>query len=132
MTMAAPQPLWSFGYASIAPAPLSRPQLDTILETSQSANAQARVTGLLLHCDGSFLQVLEGPRAGVHHIVERIRRSPLHSDMRVLFDEPIAEREFGDWAMACKQVAPNELQVLRDAPHGSNRKLLAEYWKAWA
>ena len=129
--MAATEPLWSFGYASIAPAPLSRLQLHAILETSLAANAQAQVTGLLLHCDGSFLQVLEGPRTGVHHIVGRIRRSPLHCDMRVLFDEPIGEREFGDWAMACKEIAPGELQGLRDAPGGSNRRLLAEYWKAW-
>ena len=131
--MAATEPLWSFGYASIAPAPLSRLQLHAILESSLAANAQAQVTGLLLHCDGSFLQVLEGPRAGVHAIAERIRRSPLHCDMRVLFDEPIAQREFGHWAMACKEIAPGDLQgLLRDAPGGSNRRLLAEYWKAWS
>lgn len=129
--MAAPEPLWTFGYASIAPAPLSRLQLAAILETSLSANALAQVTGMLLHCDGSFLQVLEGPRAGVQGIVARIRRSPLHCDMHVLFDEPIGQREFGDWAMACKEVAPVQLQLLRDAPGGSNRRLLAQYWNAW-
>jgi len=123
--------LWSIGYVSIAPDPLSRQQLDAILETSRTANTQAGVTGLLLHCEGSFLQVIEGSRADVDEIFGRIRRSPLHCDILQLFDEPIEEREFGDWAMACKQVEPGELQVLRDAPAGSNRKLLADYWKAW-
>ncbi|MFL6694960.1 MAG: BLUF domain-containing protein [Ramlibacter sp.] len=79
--------LWSIGYVSIAPDPLSRQQLDAILETSRTANTQAGVTGLLLHCDGRLGHGLEG-RAG-------------------------------------------ELQVLRNAPAGSNCKLLADYWKAW-
>lgn len=129
--MPVPQSLWSIGYVSVAPRPLSRRELDGILDASRTANADADVTGLLLHCDGSFLQVIEGPHAGVRQIFERIRRSPLHCDIQQLFEEPIEAREFGDWTMACKEVSPAELQVLLHPPVGSNRKLLAEYWRAW-
>lgn len=129
--MPMPHALWSIGYVSVAPQPLSRHELDGILDASRGANAQAGVTGLLLHCDGSFLQVIEGPRPGVDHIFGRITRSPLHCDILQLFDEPIDAREFGDWDMACKEVMPAELHLLRDAPAGSRRKLLAAYWAAW-
>lgn len=129
--MTAPPSLWTIGYVSIAPRPLARDELDDILERSRVENAQAGVTGLLLHCDGTFIQVLEGPRPAVEHIFDRIRRSRLHTDITQLFSEPAFTREFGEWAMACKHVSPEHLQVLRHAPPGSNRKLLAEYWKAW-
>lgn len=129
--MAAPQSLWTIGYVSIASRPLARDELDRILDRSREENARADVTGLLVHCDGTFMQVIEGPREGVEHIFDRIVRSRLHTDITQLFNEPAFEREFGQWAMACQHVAPEHLQVLRHAPPGSNRKLLAEYWKAW-
>lgn len=129
--MAAPLSLWTIGYVSIAPRRLGQDDLDRILERSRAENGRAGVTGLLLHCDGTFMQVIEGPRPGVEHIYERIRASPLHTDIVQLFNEPAFGREFADWAMACLHVSPEHLRVLRHPPPGSNRKLLAEYWKAW-
>jgi hypothetical protein len=124
--------LWTIGYASVASPSLGLADLAHILERSREANPALGVTGLLLHCDGTFLQVLEGPRAGVNEIYARILASPLHGEIVQLFDHPIAAREFGDWAMASQEVLPAAARHIAQAPLGTNRRLLSEYWHAWS
>lgn len=123
--------LWTLGYVSVAVRPPSPEDLAHILHAAQDANPRHGVTGLLLHCDGSFMQVLEGPRAGVTEIYRRIAASPLHTGLVVLFEQPIAVREFGDWAMACQQAAPAALDDVVRAPKGTSRRMLSQYWLAW-
>lgn len=42
----------------MAPCPPARDELERILERSRAQNARADVTGLLLHCNATFMQVL--------------------------------------------------------------------------
>ena len=124
-------PLWTLGYISVAQPGLDRADLKHILHVSHRDNPPRQVTGLLVHCCGNFMQVLEGPKPGVHEIFRRIRASPLHSTIRVLFDEPLPEREFGDWAMFCKEVDEAEFRPVLTQPQGSSRRMLAHFWRAW-
>jgi hypothetical protein len=124
--------LWTIGYVSIAARTLAPADLASILQASQAANPAHHVTGLLLHCDATFLQVLEGPHPGVTEIYRRIVANPLHRDIVLLFDHAIPAREFGDWAMACQEVEPQAARSIAQAPPGTNRRLMAEYWQAWS
>src|SRR4051812_5219931 len=108
--------LWAGGDVSVAVPPLSRGGLAPILAAPLPANPAHDVTGLLLHCEGTFLQVLEGPQAGVHEIYRRILASRLHRDIVLLFDHGIAAREFGDWAMASQEVLPEITHHIAQAP----------------
>ena len=92
--------LYHLCYASTQTRPFTGPQLAELLENARDTNARHRVTGLLLHREDSFLQVLEGDEADVRLIYERIREDPRHRNLNVLFAESIDEREFGDWRMA--------------------------------
>lgn len=71
-----------------------------ILASSRRNNAALGVTGALLFNSGCFAQVLEGPRAAVSRIFERIQRDPRHSDALVLEYAPVAKRSFPSWSMA--------------------------------
>lgn len=124
--------LWTIGYVSFAARFLAPAELARILDVAQAENPRLGVTGLLLHCDGSFVQVLEGPQAGVAEIYRRILANPLHRDVVKLFDHPIMAREFGDWAMACRQVQPDVVRLIVQGEVGTNRRLLADYWHAWS
>jgi hypothetical protein len=124
-------PLWTLGYLSVAPTLPLHADLEHILAASRRANPEHGVTGLLVHCEGTFMQVLEGPRAGVDEIFRRIRANALHTNINVLFDERIEQREFGNWSMACKELSRDQLQPVLAAPLASKRMLLAEYWLAW-
>jgi hypothetical protein len=123
--------LWTLAYVSVAPRGLAAVELERILASSRQHNPEHGVTGVLLHCDGTFMQVLEGPQDGVQAIFLRIRTDPRHTQVRVLFDEAADGREFGGWAMLCEPVDPLEAQTLLGAPAGVRRQSLANYWRAW-
>lgn len=111
-------------YASIASHPFSAADLRELLVTARSRNHRAGITGLLLHIDGAFLQVLEGRRETVHALYAVIRHDPRHTGAYVLIDTPIARRSFGDWSMGYAGMTRAELAVqpglsdffLRDDP----------------
>ena len=87
--------LHRIAYMSTAIGVLRAEELDRIYLRAQAANVGAGITGLLLFYEGVFLQVLEGPPAGVTSLLERIRRDRRHSGLIVLESGPAEERTFG-------------------------------------
>jgi len=77
-------------------------------------NEQAGLTGLLLYTPSHFVQVLEGAPREVAEAIARIGRDPRHSQLRVVDDREVDEREFASWAMAARFCAAQstELQQL--------------------
>ena len=74
--------------------------ISQILETARTNNSRANVTGALLYNSGYFAQVLEGPKAAIEHVFERIQRDSRHRDITVLECSGIRSRDFPSWAMA--------------------------------
>jgi hypothetical protein len=87
-------------YTSLATARFDDERLARLLRRSRSSNADHDVTGVLLYREGRFLQVLEGSDHAVDTVMTRIAADGRHHGIRVLVDEPLAERRFGDWSMA--------------------------------
>jgi len=74
-------------------------------------NAEREVTGLLLFDGAGFVQALEGPEAMVRLTLERIGQDRRHHHLIVAVDEGTVARQFGTWAMRCRQMpelAPSE------------------------
>jgi Sensors of blue-light using FAD len=86
-------------YASAALVPFTPDDLRLLLARARVANASKKVTGMLLYHSGSFLQVLEGPQAGVEHIFGSIERDPRHHQIKVRLRQATERREFPDWTM---------------------------------
>jgi hypothetical protein len=74
-------------------------QLDAILKSSSSWNAEHDVTGVLWAHPESFAQVLEGQPESVELTMDRIRADRRHSDIEGLLDRSVLSRQFGDWSM---------------------------------
>ena len=74
--------------------------LSGILTTARQNNAAVGVTGALLYNSGYFAQVLEGPRAAIETVFERIQRDERHSDVTILDFAESAHRDFAEWSMA--------------------------------
>lgn len=92
-------------YLSTATSLPSVATLDAILADSRGWNADHDVTGLLLYHDGSFLQCLEGPEAGVEATYQKIMTASQHAGMIRLMDERAEVRLFPDWSMAFERPA---------------------------
>jgi hypothetical protein len=86
-------------YVSTAAWKLDSGELTAILDASRRNNRRLNVTGLLLHLDHGFLQILEGPEAAVKEIFGKIERDQRHLGIRVLIQQHVPERLFGDWSM---------------------------------
>lgn len=91
-------------YYSAATSGMDPQQLDALLERSRAKNARLGITGALFFCEGSFMQVLEGPTAAVEALYATIAADERHAGHIVVLDEPVAERLFQAWAMADRRL----------------------------
>jgi len=91
--------LYHLGYVSTQTRPLFPEDLIDLLNDALKRNGRLDVTGLLLHREGSFFQVIEGTKDEVLELFDVIKRDPRHHRVKVLFEGELAAREFPDWSM---------------------------------
>lgn len=96
-------------YASVATQRFSAQHLTELLEQSRAANQRVGVTGMLLHTEGSFFQVLEGEPSTLDGVIQRIQADRRHTDIVVIMREPIAHRSFAEWSMGFSRISSGEL-----------------------
>jgi len=124
----------AIAYVSSASWNLLPAQVDRIVSESRRINALNGLTGVLLHCDGNFMQYLEGEEYRVVETFARIRACVRHYQINQLMNQPILEREFGDWAMGFSQPSPDEFVELAaarwkgTAQTGPGAALLRTFW----
>ena len=104
--------LYQIVYTSTATKPFSQAELAGLLKGSVRRNARAGITGLLLYQSGVFMQALEGEKAALMELFERISHDPRHHRIIRLIQGPIEERNFSDSAMAFRDLRSPELQKL--------------------
>lgn len=104
--------LYTLGYASTQTAPLGTAGLIELLNEARSFNLAHDITGLLLHRDDSFLQVIEGRKSDVMALYERIRKDPRHQRVETLFEDYIDEREFSEWQMGFIELGGIDVSLL--------------------
>ena len=78
---------------------MSEVDLQTLLDRARRKNVALDITGILLHIEGSFFQVLEGDESTVDSLYEVIARDSRHDRMTQIIREPIAQRSFAEWSM---------------------------------
>jgi hypothetical protein len=90
-------------YVSNTARDIAASDLNDIIEAARRNNEVLGITGLLLHIDGGFLQVLEGEERTLHQVYARIRADQRHWEARLLLDRE-APRAFGQWAMGFERL----------------------------
>lgn len=91
-------------YISQVSSPLSADGLLTLLNQCHRNNTAKGLTGMLLFGNGTFLQSLEGEKAVVDPLIERIGRDTRHRDMKILRRAEIIDRQYTDWSMGFERV----------------------------
>lgn len=111
-------------YVSNASRDIAPLALDGILSASRANNILLGITGLLLHIDGGFLQILEGDEGAVHKLYTRIAADPRHHEPRILLDREIATPAFGGCSMGFERPCLKDPEtagmfgVTRETIHG--------------
>ena len=102
-----------FSRSNIGPDPVDQArEISQIVTAARRNNLLVGVTGALLYSNGCFAQVLEGARADVELVLDRVRTDPRHRDVRVVQSGAVEYRNFGDWWMAYAGETPEG----QDAP----------------
>jgi hypothetical protein len=96
-------------YCSQATQDVSPDELVALLEHSRSNNEAAGLSGMLLYCSQSFLQVLEGEPAALAETYGRILADPRHTNLRKLMDAEVPAPLFPDWTMGFEHVDDEDL-----------------------
>ena len=102
-------------YASTATRRFTERELESLLCHARVGNAAHGLSGILLHVDGSFFQVLEGEAAAVDALYQRIADDPRHERVTVIIREPIARRAFADWSMGFAEMDVSQLSHTLDS-----------------
>jgi adenylate cyclase len=113
-------------YISKAAGFISAEEIEEIGRISALNNQKIDVYGVLLYAYGMFFQVLEGRKAKVDELYQRIKKDPRHTDIVCLKAESdITERAFSEWSMKTinlekdVDVLMKPLQMLLDTIIGS-------------
>jgi hypothetical protein len=93
--------LHAIAWTSTAARGLTDADLDFIVAESHRLNEAAGITGVLLYCDGNFMQYLEGAPEAVVEAFARIHASRRHHEVNELLNQPVAQREFTRWTTGC-------------------------------
>ena len=91
--------------------------LPSILESCYKNNKANGITGMLLHAEGSILQVLEGEEIELRRTLTRIESDDRHTNMFVLIDKEIESRQFSSWSMGFKSVSKDDFKRFPAALH---------------
>ena len=104
--------LYTLGYASTQTKPLGTAGLIGLLNEAREFNQKHEISGLLLHKDDSFLQVIEGRKRDVLELYERIQQDGRHQRVETLFEDYIEDREFSDWQMGFIELGGIDVSLL--------------------
>ncbi len=107
-------------YSSRAMTDLTQDELVELLETARANNSAEDISGMLLYCGQSFLQMLEGQDDAVETTFAKITGDRRHRDVRLLMNSQVDERVFPDWSMGFEQLDGDDLAELEGyTPEGA-------------
>jgi len=124
----------AIAYVSAASWNLPDERVERIVAESRRLNALDGITGVLLYCDGNFMQYLEGDEDAVARTFARIRANDSHYQVSELMNLPIVEREFPAWPMGFSRPGPDEFVGLASAhwkgtaQAGPGASLIRAFW----
>ncbi|MGO4410582.1 MULTISPECIES: BLUF domain-containing protein [unclassified Brevundimonas] len=100
---------------AVADAATSLLVLAEILGVSERNNRRDGLTGVLMRHGGRFLQAIEGHRADVDRLMDRLRADPRHENIRLLSDQDVPCRLFPEWPMTLAELTPAAARLLNGA-----------------
>lgn len=99
--------LISLSYISKATQDMGVLALMRLTDQAAKLNQKLSITGVLLYENQHFGQTIEGPRAAVMQLWEKIQKDPRHQHVRMLEILDIENRLFPAWSM--RFVLANEI-----------------------
>jgi hypothetical protein len=114
-------------YVSRESSDLTSDELLALLSQCHRNNPGRGLTGMLLHGNGTFLQVLEGEDRVVDSLMTVIASDPRHTDVQIVRRESVVTRQYADWSMGFERVTDQTLQSVAGLRNFGLRNFTPEY-----
>jgi len=114
-------------YVSRESSDLTSDELLALLSQCHRNNPGRGLTGMLLHGNGTFLQVLEGEDRVVDSLMTVIASDPRHTDVKIVRRESVVTRQYADWSMGFERVTDQTLQSVAGLRNFGLRNFTPEY-----
>lgn len=88
-------------YTSKATINFSKRDLLDLLHDSRAYNTLDNISGVLIHKEGYFLQIIEGEKENVKDLLDRLAKDKRHKDFKIIDNRLTNNRMFSNWAMGC-------------------------------
>jgi hypothetical protein len=88
--------------------------VNEIIKKALVNNLALDITGILLFKKGMFAQLLEGPKANVEALFDKIQKDKRHSNIINFFKIDGNERIFPKWRMGFKEIGDLELKMINE------------------
>lgn len=90
---------------------MNEASIAALAENAANLNRMDRITGLLMHADGIFVQLIEGPRQAVNHLWARLLKDKRHRAIVQLYHRrEVESRACVGWNM--RYVQQEDLRAL--------------------
>ncbi|MFT6856554.1 MAG: hypothetical protein ACJA0X_002534 [Cyclobacteriaceae bacterium] len=99
-------------YTSQATKQFDTRNLLNLLHDARAFNSIDKISGVLIHKEGSFLQIIEGESQAVDDLFTRLGRDPRHNEIKMIHDTSVKNRIFSNWAMGCADFDAPELSLI--------------------
>jgi len=110
-------------YMSTAVRPFTDEELKVLLLQSQVNNVKNNITGMLLYCEGSFVQVIEGEKEDLHRTYQKIQEDRRHKGIIEIAQGTIENRNFPKWSMGFNTLSHVEFAQFDAFIEGANVNL---------
>jgi Sensors of blue-light using FAD len=112
---------YQLAYCSILKEPMSPQAMQTLVEKAQISNARSEVTGLMMVDNLLVVQWIEGRRAAVRSLWDKLQTDPRHHCIVQLLHRDFQEqRMYPNWAMQLTSRS-DMLAILHDARASANK-----------
>lgn len=115
-------------YCSLLSVAMNEEEIAALAHMAANLNRMDHITGMLMHADGVFLQLIEGPREAVNHLWARLLRDKRHRAIVQLYHRrEVESRACVGWDMRYVK-----REDLRDLIHEAKEEVTAGRKSAWA
>jgi Sensors of blue-light using FAD len=91
--------VWQLLYRSEQAYEMDSDDMVKLLLDARAFNRENSVTGMLLHHEGQFMQLLEGDQHQVQSLYRRISEDARHRNVTLEVNAPAKDRMFPEWHM---------------------------------
>ena len=92
--------VFEVSYRSMAKSELTEKDIEAILQASRENNNNFNITGSLIYHRNVFFQIIEGSKADVLKLYDKIKSDKRHFDVQTLWQGVKKTRDFEEWDMA--------------------------------